>query len=578
MTDDLKAFFLTPQTPKQRQYEALRAYVLEGLSAKEAAERFGFTEATVYALAYGLRAGQLELFAPLPPGPKGRRVTPYVREQIVQLRKQHLSVAEIVARLKAEHIGVSARTIERIVKEAGFGKLPRRSATQQGLSKNHTLLPETAQNLVLEQLEPFHQACQVAGLFVFMPYIIESGILEVAERLPLPASARIGKTQALLSFLALKLIGGERLCHIRQYDHDIGLGLFAGLNVLPKPTYAGTYSCLLSAALCQTLQRDLVARLRNWDPGAFAGATINLDFHSIPHFGDQSEMESVWCGARNKAMKGANTFFAQDAETKALLYANADVLRQDGAEEVLHFVEYWQHLKGVVNETLVFDSRLTSYRVLGQLDEADIKFITLRTRSARLKTQTAALDDDQWQKVKLPIPKRKHQRFLAHESEVTLTNCPKPLRQIIMKDHGRAEPTYVITNNRELPLVEVLVIYARRWRVENKLAELVDFFNLNALSSPIMVRIHFDLLLSVLASFLYRRLAQDLPRFEHHLAPDIFRRFIDMPGKVRFDGHDFEIRIRKHAHTPILLGLKKLQQPIAVPWLEGRSLRVIFTA
>lgn len=92
-----------------------------------------------------------------------------------------------------------------------------------------------------------------------------------------------------------------------------------------------------------------------------------------------------------------------------------------------------------------------------------------------------------------------------------------------------------------------------------------------------MVRIHFDLLLSVLASFLYRRLAQDLPRFEHHLAPTIFRRFIDMPGKVRFDGHGFEVRIRKHAHTPILLGVKKLQQPIAVPWLEGRPLRLVFT-
>jgi len=577
MTDDLKAFFLIPKTASQRQYEALRAYVLEGVSAKEAAERFGFSEATLYVLAHHLRVGQLELFPPKPTGPKGRRVSPAVCAQMAQLRKQHLSVAEIVARLQAEPIDVSARTVERILKEAGFSKLPRRSAAQQGLSKNHTLLPETAQDLVLEQLEPFHQACQVAGLFVFMPYIIESGVIAVAERLPLPTSARIGKTQALLSFLALKLIGGERLCHIQQYDHDIGLGLFAGLNVLPKPTYAGTYSCLLSASLCQTLQRDLVARLRTWDPGAFAGATINLDFHSIPHFGEQSEMESVWCGARNKAMKGANTFFAQDAETNALLYANADVLRKDGAEEVLHFVEYWQHLKGVVNETLVFDSRLTSYRVLGQLDEADIKFITLRTRSARLKAQTAALNDDQWQKIKLPIPKRKHQTFLAYESEVTLTHCPKPLRQIIMKDHGRAEPTYVITNNRQLPLVQVLVIYARRWRVENKLAELVDFFSLNALSSPIMVRIHFDLLLSVLASFLYRRLAQDLPRFEHHLAPAIFRRFIDMPGKVRFDGHNFEVRIRKHAHTPILLGVKKLQQPIAVPWLEGRPLKLIFT-
>jgi len=288
-------------------------------------------------------------------------------------------------------------------------------------------------------------------------------------------------------------------------------------------------------------------------------------------------MERVWCGARNKTMKGANTFFAQDAETKVLLYANADVLRHEGAQEVLSFVDYWQHLKGLVNETLVFDSRLTTYQVLGQLAEAEVKFITLRKRSKSLAAQTAALGNEQWQKVKLPIPKRKHQTFLAHESEVRLTGCPKPLRQIIMKDHGRVEPTYVITNNWDLPLLEVLTIYARRWRVENTLAELVDFFNLNALSSPIMVRIHFDLLLSVVASFLYRRLAQDLPRFEHHLAPDLFRRFIDMPGKVRFDGQDFEVRIRKRAHTPILLGVKKLQQPIVVPWLAGRQLKLVFT-
>ena len=111
------------------------------------------------------------------------------------------------------------------------------------------------------------------------------------------------------------------------------------MNVLPKPTYAGTYSCLLSASLCQTLPQPLVTRLRAWAPAAFAGATINLDFHSIPHFGEQSEMEQVWCGARNKAMKGANTFFAQDAETHTVLYANADVLRHDAAEEVVHFVD-----------------------------------------------------------------------------------------------------------------------------------------------------------------------------------------------------------------------------------------------
>jgi len=217
----------------------------------------------------------------------------------------------------------------------------------------------------------------VAGLFFFLPYIIESGMMGVLDELPLPQSGQIGKKQAFLSLLALKLIGGQRLSHVRQYDHDVGFGLFAGLNVLPKPTYAGTYSCLVSADLCQQLQSNIISCLRSWQPDFFSGSTINLDFHSIAHFGDDSEMEKVWCGARHKAMKGANTFFAQDGQTKVLLYTNADVRRKEGAREILRFVDYWKEIKGVVDETLVFDSRLTTYKVLGELDRSGVKFITL---------------------------------------------------------------------------------------------------------------------------------------------------------------------------------------------------------
>lgn len=494
------------------------------------------------------------------------------------MRKDDLSVANIAERLGQGNIArLSHSTVERVLKDAGFGKLARRVAAKRGMSMNNTLLSQPSQDLEFDDLEPFNVECQIAGLFAFLPYLIESGIIDSLASLPLPASNRVGKQQAFLSFLALKLTGAERLCHVRQYDRDVGLGVFAGLNVLPKPTYMGTYSCLVSAAVCRELQTAIVSRARQWEPALFSGATINLDFHSIPHFGAKSEMEKVWCGARNKVMKGANTFFAQDAETNALLCANADVLRKDASNEVLRFVEYMKGVKGVVDETLVFDSRLTNYEVLGELDEAGIKFITLRRRSKTLKEQTDALEAGQWEKVKLPIPKRKHQRFLAHESEVSLKGCAWPLRQIIMKDHGRAEATYVITNNREIKLIDVLTVYARRWRIENKLAELVDFFNLNALSSPILVRIHFDLLLSVVASLLYSRLARDLPRFEKNLAPEIFRRFIDMPGRVRFDGREFEIRIRKRAHTPVLLGVERLRQPVEVPWLGGRRLRLVFT-
>ncbi len=61
---------------------------------------------------------------------------------------------------------------------------------------------------------------------------------------------------------------------------------------------------------------------------------------------------------------------------------------------------------------------------------------------------------------------------------------------------------------------DILGVYAKRWRIENKLAELVAFFNLNALSSPIMIRIHFDILWTLIADTLYHRFAHDLRRFD----------------------------------------------------------------
>lgn len=407
-------------------------YNLEERPAAEVAQQFGFTEKTLYALAHDLRTGKLDLFPSRTTGLKERRVTSYVRDKICEWRKNHLSVENIVDQLREENIELSSSTVERVLKDAGFGKLARRTAAQRGRTTNNALVARSSHNLDFKTLEPFKEECQVAGLFAFLPYIIESGILDVIEALPLPESEIIGKRQAFLSFLALKLMGGERVSHVRQYDHDVGFGVFAGLNVLPKPTYMGTYSCLFSADLCQHLQKEILSRLTTWEPTLFSGQTINLDFHSIPHFGDQSEMEKVWCGARNKAMKGANTFFAQDAESNVLLYANADVLRKEGSEEILNFVDYWKDVKGVIHETLVFDSRLTTYRIFEQLDKAKVKFIILRTRGKTLTEQTAAIPDACWQKVKLPIPKRKHQTFLAHESGVLLKGCSAPFRQIII--------------------------------------------------------------------------------------------------------------------------------------------------
>ena len=136
-------FFLAPKSPKHRQYEALRAYAIDETPAAGVAQRFGFTENTLYALARDLRAGTLEFFSQYPTGPKDRRVAPYIRERIVEWRKNRLSVADITGRFCEENIAISSGMVERILKDAGFGKLPRRTAAQRDRTKKNTFLSQT---------------------------------------------------------------------------------------------------------------------------------------------------------------------------------------------------------------------------------------------------------------------------------------------------------------------------------------------------------------------------------------------------------------------------------------------------
>ena len=192
--------------------------------------------------------------------------------------------------------------------------------------------------------------------------------------------------------------------------------------------------------------------------------------------------------------------------------------------------------------------------------------------------QALSIPKEKWEKIKLAIPKRKYNKVSVYEEIINLKGCNNNFRQIIIKDHGRQHPTFILTNDKDLSLATVLKVYAKRWRIENKLSELVSFFNLNALSSPIMIRIHFDILWTFIADTLYHRFAQDLRRFEKCIAPTIFKKFINMPGKIIYDGDKFVIKIRKRAHTPILKGIEKLNSPFKVDWLENKSIEIIWTA
>jgi hypothetical protein len=123
----LAQIFLVPKNSLHRQYEALRAFFVQGLPSTQAAQRFGYAPGSFRLLCHQLRQNPtLEFFlssrrAPCPHPPMDR-----VPEQIVTLRKQNLSIYDISQAFKEKGENRRPVAVSLILKEEGFARLPRR--------------------------------------------------------------------------------------------------------------------------------------------------------------------------------------------------------------------------------------------------------------------------------------------------------------------------------------------------------------------------------------------------------------------------------------------------------------------
>jgi len=566
-------YFQNPKEPAQKRYEALRAYFLESLTQKEAAKRAGYSISTFQSLVSNFQNGKVEFFLKPQYGPNRRQASDFIHERIVSLRKSGHSVYEIKDILSKEGFSTSIQTINRIIKDEGFAKLPRRTGEELGITKKNMLLPPISTAIDLDQIEGYRFECQVGGIYYFIPYILQTGLYELISSAPFPETSKLSKINSIFSILALKLIGHERLSKISSYNHDTGFGFFAGLNVPPKTTATSTYSYMVDKETIQSFMKEFISQMRTTYSQYYQGDTINLDFHSIPHYGEKSEMDDNWVGAKHQRLKSALTLFAQDGESRHLLYANTDIDRVDESNEIVNFVNYWTDVKGIIEQTLVFDSKLTTYDILEDLDTRKIKFITLRRRGKKLIEDANNIPEKDWIKVDLKKEKRKFNKFKMYESEITLPRTNFKVRQVIFKDHGRQVPTFLVTNNRDVELETLALHYANRWLIENKFSELVDFFNLNALSSPFMIRIYFDVVLTVVADTLYRLLAKDLKRFEDCTPKTIFADFINCRCIGEVVGDKIIIKMKKKATTPIFKSNDVFQKSYHIPWLGNKRIR-----
>jgi hypothetical protein len=375
-----------------------------------------------------------------------------------------------------------------------------------------------------------------------------------------------------LSFLALKLLGTQRYAHMGEHSFDPGTGLFAGLNILPKCTAMSTYSYSIDQVHLLRLQKAFVIQAAKL--GLYDKEVINLDFHTVPHFGEESVLQKHWAGARNKVMKGALTLFAQDAASKLILYTAADIKRQEADDQVLDFFSFWKKMRRGVSPTFVFDSKFTSYSNLSILTNQGIKFITLRRRGKKLLDNIDQLGP--WQRVQIPHAKRKYPKPLVYESTVEMNNYEGQLRQIIVRGNGREKPAFLISNDFDTPVELIVSNYSRRWRVENAIAEAVKFFNLNMLSSPILIKVHFDIVMTMIADTLYSMLSKKLRGFEECDAPKIYRDFVRGKGKITVKGQEITVTYPKRAHNPILRSVPWHRMPESLTWLDSARLKLVF--
>jgi hypothetical protein len=163
-------FFLEPVNPLHRQYEALRAYFVEGLPSAEAARRFGYTPGAFRVLLCQQfrRTEHLpeRFFREIRHGPQAAPAHDPVRDLVVALRKKNLSVYDIQAELATQGHTISINSLSVLLHEEGFARLPqRRDEERPARSK-----PERAEVADVRQLDlaPRSFRTPAAGLFLFV--------------------------------------------------------------------------------------------------------------------------------------------------------------------------------------------------------------------------------------------------------------------------------------------------------------------------------------------------------------------------------------------------------------------------
>jgi hypothetical protein len=567
-------FFTEPSGSAQRRYEAMRAYFVDEQPAARVADQFGYSTASVHQMATLLRSGRMRLFADPRPGPKGPvKATGPLREKVMSLRARQLSVTEIARILTAGGTPVSAQTVWKICAAEG---LPRLRGDNDAAARGPAtqLAPVRAAALPGWPAGPADIPCDHAGLLLLAPAMTELHLHELITGCGYPATSKLSAWHSVATLLLAACARVPRPHHIDRITDDAGLAFFLGLTALPKATHLSTYSYRARRESSKQLLTGLIRRLRPL--GLASGEEgFNCDFHAIRHHGDDPVLEEHYVPARSQRTRSVLTFFANDHASNEMVYANADITKTEQAAEIIAFADYWRGATGADPGLLVFDSQLTTYKMLEELSGRSITWLTLRQRGKAELARLAALPASAWKHHTIERAGR-YRHPQLHDDLVTLKGISAPVRQIAIKNIGRDQPTLLITNGHDTPAKDLFARYAERMLIENELDAYISGFSLNALSSSVSLNVDLDTTLTVVAGNLYRLFARNLPRYSRATPDTIWRHFLDDTGTLHITPEAVTVDLTLRSHHPVLIdsGFADLQVPI--PWWDNRPLSFRF--
>jgi len=538
------------------------------------AARFGYATAGLHSAVADFRAGARDFFTDARPGPKTAPGKDAARARIIALRAQGYSIDEIGAVLTAEGIGLNRTGISEVITEAGLPRIWRRPEVLRGGPRRADLPRARALDTTDLADLPGTVPTRMAGLLLVLPDLLALDLPALAAAAGYPGTRDIPAINYLLSLLALKLTSTRRVSHVADLAADPGAALFAGLTALPKTTALTSYSYRLAHAkqkkFLTALDKAAIAA------GLATGDVVNLDFHAIMHWGEDAALEKHYVPSRSQRTRSVLTFFAEDADSHALLYANADLAKASQNTEILTFADHWRTVTGTDPALLVFDSKVTTQAQLGQLTDRGIGFITLRARTPKLTAHLHALPANAWTTLTVARAGGKTRTVrVVEDPAATLSAYPGTLRQLAVTGLGHDEPTILITNQHSMPAKQIIETYSRRMNIEQRLAEAIRSFHLDSLTGAVALNIDLDVVLTVLAHTLCAALRRRIPGYATATPDTLQRRFLSTSGHILNHGNQIIVRLDRRTYSPVL---RQADLPaITVPWLGARTVRYEFT-